>query len=513
MAVSKEFIFDEEKNPWQLGFYEDRTTVSGYTGGYGNGKTAALGIIAATVSRLYERARILVGRATRPKLEDSTKPELLKWFPEDWIDRAPTDRHNNLVVAGTKSTIEFRHIRQEGKGKGEQQSNLLSATYDLILVDQLDDPEFGYKDFEDLIGRLRGTAKFVGTREEQLQGNWPDFGPQLFRFGANPTRNWLFRELVNPFFTFQKTGVRTSKLLVDDEGKPLINIFNAPSRANEHNTGKAYVARMKSVFRGSNSKRFVEANWSAYEGLIFPEFDEGTHVVQQDVLAGWIKEQLENDELGIVEGYDYGQASASCYMLFFYNKAGDMFLVDGFYEPMLTIKKQADLRRAIHAKWGITTDEPPFADPDIFRRKNSTKDKVGISVAEMFSEAGLHFQRGSNNVEAGLQKCGSYLVVDRLHRHPITGKFGAPRFYVGSDVEFFQNEIVDYYWNKNILGQNVDKPQDRNDHAMNAWKYALTKRPSVVGALIKRSRVLNPLAFQWTEAQDDTRGRILPRHM
>ena len=29
-------------------------------------------------------------------------------------------------------------------------------------VDQLDDPEFTYKDFEDLIGRLRGTAPHLG---------------------------------------------------------------------------------------------------------------------------------------------------------------------------------------------------------------------------------------------------------------------------------------------------------------------------------------------------------------
>jgi len=509
MPLIKTFTFDETENPWQLGFFECRDTIAGYTGGFGNGKTASLGIIGATIARTYEKARVLVGRATRPKLEDSTKPELLKWFPEDWVERMPTDRHNNLVVAGTGSTIEFRHIRQEGKGKGEQQSNLLSATYDAILVDQLDDPEFSYKDFEDLIGRLRGTARYIGD-----DPTMPKIGPQFFRFGANPTRNWLHREVVAPFFLYEKTGIISSKLLRDYEtNKPIVKIFNAPSRANQKHTGEQYVNRMRSVFRGSNAKRFIDADWSAYEGLIFPEFDESVHVIEESIMQKFIKEQLANDALGIIEGYDYGQASASAYLFQFHNDAGDIFLVDGFYEAMMKINKQAQRIKEIRREWGVLPIDRPYADPDIFRAKNATKDKVAEPVSTMFSEAGIDFQRGANNVATGLEKCGSYLAIDKLHRHPITRNFGAPRFFVSSKVEFFTNEIVDYYWNKNVLGQNVDKPQDRNDHAMNAWKYSLTRRPSVVGKLRRRNNILDIRAMQWSEQADDKRGQTLPRHL
>lgn len=513
VSESKTFVFDEEKNPWQLGFFLDRTTVTGYTGGFGNGKTAALGVIAVTLARNYQNARILVGRATRPKLEDSTKPELLKWFPPAWVARYPTDRHNNLIMKETNSTIEFRHIRQEGKGKGEQQSNLLSATYDAIIVDQLDDPEFGYKDFEDLIGRLRGTAKFVGDRSDPVLANMPEFGPQWFRFGANPTRNWLYRELVAPYFTYQDAKIKSSKLLIDHEtGELLIKIFNAPSSANQHNTGAAYVNRMRSVFRGANAKRFVDASWGAYEGLIFPEFDETVHIIHEDEMQKYITEQLADDMLGVIEGYDYGQASASCYLLMFHNSAGDIFLADGYYEPMLKIKSQVKQVKDIRKEWNIIPTERPFADPQIFKKTNAAADKVAEPIATLFSQQGLEFQRGANDIASGLQKCASYLTVDKLHKHPITGNYGAPRFFVSSKCEFFTNEIVDYYWNKNVLGNNVDKPQDRNDHAMNAWKYGLTRRPNVVGAVVRRSRLINPIAFQWHEAQDDARGKTLPRH-
>lgn len=507
--MNREFTFDEEKNPWQLGFYESLVKIAGFTGGFGNGKTAALAIIGLSVARTYEKARILVGRATRPKLEDSTKPEVMKWIPEDWIAKMPNDRHNNLVIQETGSQLEFRHIRQEGKGKGEQQSNLLSATYDLILVDQMDDPELSYKDFADLVGRLRGTARYIGDDPRM-----PKFGPQLLRFTANPTRNWLFREVAGPFFTWEKSGLVTSKLLRrKSDGQPIIKVFNAPTSANAHNTGAEYAETMETVFRGAMGARFIEGDWGAYEGLIYPEYDETIHRVQASEMEEFIKDQLKDEALGIIEGYDYGQASPSCYLLAFHNDVGDIFIVDGFYEANAGIKKQVKWRQEILNKWGVIPTERPYADPDIFRKKSATKEGPAIAVATLFAEEGLDFQRGANDIDAGIAKIASYLAVDKLHRHPITRNYGGPRLFVSSDMEFWHNEIVDYYWNKNTLGQNVDKPVDRNDHAMDGTKYLLSKRPSVVGAITKRNRLIDPRAFMWNEAQDDPRGTILPRHM
>jgi len=247
----KAFDLNEIENPQQVGFFESRNEINGYTGGYGNGKTAAMCIRAITVASQYEGARCLVGRATRPKLEDSTKKELLRWIPEHWIDKWPSERRNDLLLKHTGSTIEFRHVRQEGKGKGEEQSNLLSATYDYVGIDQFDDPEFTYKDFEDLFGRLRGTARYIGD-----DPTMPRVGPQFLDFTANPTRNWLFREVVGPYFLFKEKGFITQKLLYDKETKKcIITVFNAPTRANKRNTGERYERRMRIVMRHEKSDK------------------------------------------------------------------------------------------------------------------------------------------------------------------------------------------------------------------------------------------------------------------
>lgn len=490
-------------------FLECRAPVAGYTGGFGNGKTSVGVVQAIRIAAEYRGARCLVGRATRPKLWDSTIPETLKWMPKEWIARMPSERFPNLEFKETGSRIEFRHVRQEGKGKGEEQSNLLSATYDFIFVDQMDDPEFGYKDFEDLNGRLRGTATYIGNDK-----GMPQVGPQWLRFAANPTRNWLYRELVGPYFTYVKTGIVSSKLLrYHDTNEVIIQVFNAPSKANQRNTGKDYVRRMEAAMRGSKKKRYVDGNWEAYEGQVYPEYDNAVHMVQHEQLAKWIKDALIRDELGVVEAYDYGQASPSCYGLGFYDEIGNVMLVDGFYEPNMLVSRQAKEIKRIRRRWDILPSEPIFADPDIFRSKHAQKQQVAEPISKMFEDEGIRMQRGDNNIDGGIQKFSSYLTIEEHHRNPITGNYGAPRFYVSSECEWFDNEIVDYYWNRNTQGEHVDKPRDANDHAMDMSRYMLTKRPKVIGVMRQpRRRMLNPVAFEWTEVEDDQRGRVPARY-
>lgn len=506
--ASKAFEFDEVENPSQLHFYECREAIAGFTGGFGNGKTAVLGLAAIAVASQYENARVLVGRATRPKLEDSTKKELLKWIPPDWIAKWPTEKRNDLLFKHTNSTIEFRHVRQEGKGKGEEQSNLLSATYDMVCLDQLDDPEFQYKDFSDLIGRLRGTARYIGD-----DPTMPRVGPQFLRFTANPTRNWLFREVVGPYFTYVKSGMITKKLLINKKSRtPIVQVFNAPSIANKKHTGEAYVERMEAVFRGTMGSRYIEGEWGAYEGLVYPDYDETLHMVEAPRLRGYIEHGLANDLFGVVEGYDFGQVSPSCYLLAFYNDVGDVFIVDGFYEPMMKVPQQAKLMKKIRNKWKIIPTDPVLADPSIFRGTNASATKVGESIVQLFRDEGIDMQRGANSIESGIEKVSTYLVSDNMHRHPITLNYGSPRLFVSSELEFWHNEIADYYWNRNIAGENVDKPRDTNDHAMDATKYLFTRRNKVIGALRKHGFKLDPTLLQWTE-HEDREQKILPRHM
>lgn len=500
------FVLKEETAQYE--FWNSRNRIQAFVGGFGNGKTAIIALKSLDIALNYENARCLIGRATLPKLNGTTKKEAIKWIPKDWVAKWPTER-DNTVYLKNGSALEFRHVRQEGKGKGEQSSNLLSATYDSIAIDQIDDPEFTHKDFMDLIGRLRGTARYKGD-----DPSMPLIGPQWLMMAANPTRNWFFRNVVNPFFIWKKTGIITKGLIYSKkQQRCLIDLFSASSHENVHNTGEGFIDLMESAYKGSMYDRYVLGKWDSYEGLIYPAFDPTVHVIEQGMLRKYIEEKLEEDELGVIESYDFGQTSPSCYLLWFYNKAGDLFIVDGFYEPLTTIGKQADKIKEMRRKWGVIPTQAIYADPDIFRGKHSTTKLVGESVARMFQDEGIDMQRGNNSIESGISKVSGYLAVEKMHMHPVLQTYGAPRLFFGSEVEFLHNEIVDYYWNKNILGENVDKPRDLNDHAMDAMKYGLTRRPKVVGVLIKKEDTALAAAItQWSDQQGEEEAGLAPRH-
>lgn len=475
-------------------------------GGFGNGKTGTTVMKILDLAIAYPGSRGLFARSTKPKLEDTVKPEFFKWCPADWIAKYPTEKHNDVLLKNG-SSIHFRHVRQEGKGKGENASNLLSATYDYAAVDQIDDPAFTHKDLLDLLGRLRGSTKYVGS-----DTTMPLQGPGWLLLTCNPTRNWVFRELVNPVHIFRKSGIVTEKLFwAKDRKVCLIDLFEATTYSNEHNTGRAYVESLESAYKGSMKERFLEGKWAAYEGLVYPDFDYSIHMMDKDRLATYIHSIIATGEFGLVEGYDHGIVVPSAYGLGITDKYNNTYLVDGFYETGLKISVMSDMIKEIRKKWNVLAPDPIQSDPALFRKSNASRELVGESVSEMFAEEGIMMSRGNNNIVSGIAKISSHLMVEKFHYNPIIGEFGGPHFMVSNELEWWANECSDYYWNKNIEGDNVDKPRDTNDHAMDMTKYMFTRRPTM-GKLRDKKPKLPSSINHWHEMKDEV-SNIKPRHM
>ncbi len=135
----------------------------------------------------------------------------------------------------------------------------------------------------------------------------------------------------------------------------------------------------------------------AYEGLVYPEYSDIVHQVDHEMLSKYLHEQLAQDALGAVEGYDYGKVSPSCYGLAFYNEIGDIFITDGFYEANVSVKKQAKMIKEIRNAWQVIPTEPIFSDPQIFKKTEAKKDSVSQSISSMF--------RGGRHRDAAGREC------------------------------------------------------------------------------------------------------------
>jgi hypothetical protein len=526
--------FKLERDSLQDRFLRSTSKVQLFGGGFANGKTSGACVKAVRIAKDYPGANILMARSTYPKLNDTLRKEFLKWCPAHWIESFPKSANaSNTCTLKNGTTLNFRYISQQGKvGNEATTSNLLSATYDFIVVDQMEDPEIVHKDFLDLLGRLRGMARYVGD-----DPTMPETGPRQMIITTNPTRNWVYRKLVKPIHDLMDEDIETGRpkrpiinddLLceTDENGKmlldenhlpvPIIELFEGSTYANKDNLEPDYIKTLESSYKGQMRSRFLLGQWASYEGLVYPHFNESVHVLTHHTVEQYYQQVcMQSRDVVYLEGYDYGLAVPFCYILGFCDNLGNVFLMDGAYQKEQPLGKHvtgdhngletdfdgiADIRK----KYNVPDNTMMFADPDIFRRKTVGKKLVGKSISEMMHEDGIITRRGNNDINNGIIKVNQYLIPQKFHKNPISGEYNSPYLYVSDKMQWWIDEISDYYWQKNPMGEQMDKPVDKNDHAMDTMKYLLSERPAISTFLVSADP--KPVGwFKWgeREAQDE----------
>jgi hypothetical protein len=405
--------------------------------------------------------------------------------------------------------INFSHIAQSGKLAESTTSNLLSATYDWIVIDQIEDPEITEKDFDDLLGRLRGQTTYQGDDETM-----PTSGPRWMVLMCNPTRNWVYRRLVKPLQD-REHGMTNSNEMVDEEtGEPLVQLFEGSTYENADNLPADFIRALESAYKGQMRERFLNGLWGAYEGLVYPQYNPTVHVIEHESMIEYYDDLCTRGFVPpIVEAYDHGLAVPACYAIGFVDDSGNVSVLDGFYEKEKTINELATMIKATRERYGLIQDDAEtgpriLADPSIFRRTTGNTRTVGTTVSGLFREQKIQMIRGNNDIMNGIAKVQAYLSTDLFHINPYTLGVGSPRLFFSNKCDWVDREIVDYYWKKNSAGDYEDVPSDNNDHAMDMLKYLLTNRPRVA-IRIERPPPVPRKYLSWRErdiATADARG-------
>lgn len=490
-------------------FLASRARIQIFGGGFGNGKTTAACVKAIELAKDYPGSNGLIARSTFPKLNDTIRKVFKEWCPPKLIKSFPESKNSdNTAKFHNGSMVNFRYIAQQGKSAEQSTSNLLSATYDWVIVDQMEDPEISEKDFYDLQGRLRGNTVYRGS-----DPTMPKVGPQFIILTVNPTGNWFYRRIIRPLKLYQETGKITDDLLCyrhpdsspmyDEQGNlmMMVELFEGPTNINSHNLTKEFIMGLESTYRGQMRERFLEGKWATFEGLIYPDYAAAIHsVTNQEIENALFTIRNRGQRIRWIEGYDFGIQSPSCYLLGAVLPSGQVIIVDGFYKPEFPIDLQAKAIKSIRAKWGVNSDRLIFADPSIFRRTSLTAGTVGESTIDLFNKEGdLYFRRGNNDIENGIVKVSSYLTVQDFVRNPFTGEPGSPLLFVSDDLQWWHDEISGYMWKKRTDGSETDTPVDKNDHAMDATKYMFSELPSPL--TLKEQTQQVPAWMQWQERE------------
>lgn len=503
-----------EKGSIQHQFNVSRAKMQIMGGAFGNGKTTALVIKALQLVKDYPGSNGLLARETYPKLNDTLRKVFMEWCPASWIRKRPT-QDDNTCYFNNGSAVNFRYVAQRGSksADGSTSSNLLSATYDWIGVDQVEDPGITHKDLLDLMGRLRGQTPYRpedGNADDSL----PSTGPRWMMLTANPAMNWFYKEIVHPYKQWKKYGVKSDKLLVDEEtGLPLMELYEGSTYTNAANLPADYIKGLEASYKGQMRKRFLLGEWAAYEGLVHGDYSREVHNLTraqaESHLADCIKRHV---KVQVVESYDFGLQSPSCYLLGFVDDFGRVIILDGFYKPDFHYTEQPSEIYRIRLKYSNFLrydNERINADPAIFKRTViAGKKDTGETIAKLLEQEDLHMRPATNHILPGIAKINAYLADTIWVPSLITGEKPSPLLYVVDDLEWFDDEISNYYWKKNPQGLQIDEPQDTNDHAMNALKYLLAFRPHP-SKIVVPATAMPPGWMRWQEYDVDKRGNIV----
>lgn len=238
-----------------------------------------------------------------------------------------------------------------------------------------------------------------------------------------------------------------------EEPYPLTKWNRAISSANSE-LPKEYLESLEELKESSpeDYKRFVMAEFNIFEGQIYKEFNEATHIVDPfDIPTDWER----------VAFMDYGLRNHTAIGLFAIAPDGKCYMYDEYYE-----QGQPPIR---HCEWLLSRNFDMVTGDPSMMNKNQAKGDYIYAISDEYEEQGVSVAPAQNNHEAGrsyvkkMLREGNLLFfrncVNAIRTLPAI-KWKAPRIIKGV-------EIID-----------EDEAQGQEDHLPDVIRYFCMERCS-----------------------------------
>jgi len=311
----------------------------------------------------------------------------------------------------------------------------------------------------------------------------PNGRRQLF-FSANPEgHNWIWKRWVK-----EKERYRREKIVninVWSKDAPIPTMEEVEKRALEINKDPAnvlikdfpeylqytdnpylpmdYLIDMLS-WPDRLRNRYVFGSDDAFEGLVYPEYDEKIHIIPELPVS--------DKNLVRVISMDYGKRNPTAVYFLDVDANQNVYITDEIYYPEMS---PGQIKVLIRAKNRDKNVKAFVADPSIWRSMEAGMPSVGDSFLSRDDESGwsVNWQRANNEKTYGINTVQSYL------RNDPTGN--SPNVYILKDkCPNLIEEIMDYRWKEVAtmlsVARKKNAPEEArkyNDHAMDSIRYGL----------------------------------------
>lgn len=247
-----------------------------------------------------------------------------------------------------------------------------------------------------------------------------------------------------------------AKTIIDERGRTVRFI---PSKLSDNpHVNPEYAADLLALPEQQRAA-FLDGNWDAFAGAMFPELNRDRHVVPPISLPeSWRR----------YNGIDWGYAAPWCVLWAAVDEDGRVWVYREIYERQVGEAEQA--RRILEAEADGEHIAARYADDAMWATRGDAK-----PIADVYSDNGVHLTpagKGPGSRVAGWQRVHSYLAdAPACPHHRAQGWDVCPRLHLFTTVTELFRELRDLPHASKGDPEDADTAAD--DHGADALRYAL----------------------------------------
>lgn len=218
---------------------------------------------------------------------------------------------------------------------------------------------------------------------------------------------------------------------------------------------EAYKNSLKAEYTGLWYRRFILGLWVSAEGAVFDMWDPAQYVVP------W-RELPPMREL-ISVGVDYGTTNPTAAIMLGMGEDNVLYAVDEWgYAPSSSATRWTDAELSKGLREWLRQPHVPVHPSTRYRMERAPDivalDPAAASFRVQLSQDGLHTYSADNDVLYGIRALSSIISRGRMK--------------VSDRCVELLTEIPGYSWDPKYTNAGMDAPIKRNDHWVDAWRYA-----------------------------------------
>ncbi|MER2006281.1 MAG: phage terminase large subunit [Psychrobacillus sp.] len=427
-------FFCYEPMPHQLRFHEDSAKYKLYGGGYGSAKTSTCGAEFVSLAIGTPNGRGLVGAQTYPQLEQTCKKQIIEMMPSELI--ASYNQQKNEMVLTNGYEILFRSFDDEQK--------LRSLNLCHVYIEEANG--VAYEVYTQLQTRLRHHA----TNNHKII------------MATNPDGNWIKTEILLKAGRIVGSDVKYPRK--KSEIDPNISVHIAKTALNTF-LPRNYIADLRANKPDWWIRRYLDGSFENAEGRVYPNFESA---IEDKLTYKDVVHKIKTEGWKVLGMSDFGIRDNTVLLLAAIDpREGMVYVYDEYVRNQVAVPSHAREMKNRMQHIPLGSLQNLVGDPSGAKRNISDMK----SLFSHYAEYGIHFQKGDNRIDAGIQKVYSYLEMGKLK--------------ILSHLENTIEEHVNYMYKPVEIGEKADeKPIDKNNHTCDSLRYGIQTLPDDPSQLI-----------------------------